>query len=373
MKQDKWLITTQYYHFDSPLKLESGKEIFPVQLAYETYGQLNEEKSNGILILHAFSGDAHVAGYHKNDDRYAGWWNDMVGPGKAFDTNKYFIICSNVIGGCQGSTGPGSINPETGKPYGMSFPMITIGDMVTAQERLITHLGIDKLLAVTGGSMGGMQALQWSIQYPDRIKTAIVIASTTRLTAQGIAFHAVGRNAIMSDPHWDKGDYYTGEGPRQGLSIARMIGHITYLSDESMRIKFGRKFQNREDNGVEHNDQFAVESYLEYQGNKFVDRFDANTYIYISKALDYFDLEMVGGSLDKTFENSHCKYLIISYSTDWLFPTYQSKELVNALMKTHKEVSFIELDSPYGHDSFLLEIERQEKIIKSYLETNYAQ
>jgi len=341
-------------------------------LAYESYGELNQDKSNAILIHHAFSGDAHVAGYHSKEDKYPGWWDEMVGPGKPFDTDKYFIICSNVLGGCQGSTGPGSEDPETGRPYGMNFPVVTIGDMVKAQEKLISHLGIEKLFAVAGGSMGGMQALQWTIQYPDRVKHALVLASTTRLTAQGIAFNAVGRNAIMSDSNWNGGDYYQKDIPRQGLSIARMVGHITYLSDESMRMKFGRKLQTKEDFSLEHSDQFAVESYLEYQGNKFVDRFDANSYIYISKAMDYFDLESPHGALHLTFASSQAKYLIISYSSDWLFPTYQSKEMVYALMKAQNEVSFIDLDSPYGHDAFLLESERQGKIIRSYLETNYG-
>jgi homoserine O-acetyltransferase len=355
-----------------PLILESGKTIFPVTVRYETYGTLNKEKSNAILILHAFSGDAHVAGYKSSRDRHPGWWDSMVGPGKPFDTDTYFIICSNVLGGCQGTTGPSSLNPETQEPYALSFPLITIGDMVKVQSYLIDYLGISQLLCVTGGSMGGMQALEWAIAYPERVRSAIVIASTPRLTAQGIAFNAVGRNAITSDPNWNGGNYYGKSIPSRGLAIARMIGHITYLSEQSMHEKFGRRLQNREQYEFNFDDQFAVESYLEYQGDKFVERFDANSYIYLSKAMDYFNLDEKYGSLQAAFRRTLAKFLLISFTSDWLYPPSQSKEMVFSLMKEGKDVSYAELDCPYGHDSFLIETERQGKLIASFLETIYA-
>ncbi|MEM5948547.1 homoserine O-acetyltransferase [Spirochaetia bacterium 38H-sp] len=353
------------------LILQSGKVLAPVNIRYETYGELNKDKSNAILILHAFSGDAHVAGFHNPDDSSPGWWDSMVGPGKAFDTNKYFIICSNVIGGCQGSTGPSSLNPETGKPYAMDFPVITIDDMVNAQVRLIDYLGIDRLLAVAGGSMGGMQALEWATAHSERVQSALVLASTSRLTAQGIAFDAVGRNAIMSDPNWNNGNYYGRAVPSRGLAIARMIGHITYLSDESMHKKFGRRLQNKENYEYDFNDQFSVESYLEYQGDKFVERFDANTYIYLTKAMDYFDLSEKYGSLTYAFKKTNARFLVVSFSTDWLYPPYQSKEIVFALMKNSKDVTYVNINCPYGHDSFLLETERQTPLIASFLESVY--
>lgn len=357
---------------DSPLVLASGKSLAPVKVRYETYGSLNSQKSNAILLLHAFSGDAHAAGRHHRDDKYPGWWDAMVGPGKAFDTNKYYVICSNVLGGCQGSTGPSSTNPDTGRPYGLAFPVITIGDMVKVQARLVEHLGISRLLAVAGGSMGGMQALEWAISYPDRVKSALVLACTPRLTAQGIAFNAVGRNAITSDPNWNKGDYYKGAPPARGLAIARMIGHITYLSEESMHRKFGRRLKEKEQYGFDFTDQFQVESYLEYQGDKFVERFDANTYIYLSKAMDYFDLGEKYGSLNAAFRRTVAKFLMVSFSSDWLYPPSQSKEMVFALTREGKDVSYAELTCPYGHDSFLIETERQGRLISSFLETSHG-
>jgi homoserine O-acetyltransferase len=352
------------------LILESGRKFGPINIRYETYGELNDTKTNAILIVHAFSGDAHAAGYHSGEDSKPGWWDNMIGPGKAFDTERYFIISSNVLGGCMGTTGPNSIDPASGKAYALDFPVITIQDMVKTQKLLVDHLGIDCLLAVAGGSMGGMQVLEWSIAFPNQVKTAIVIASTGRLSAQGIAFNAVGRNAIMSDPNWQGGNYYgSAEIPRQGLSIARMIGHITYLSDESMRMKFGRKLQTREDYNFDFSDQFQVESYLEYQGDRFVERFDANSYIYLSKAIDYYDFSSRYGSIDDAISRTRCSFLVISYSSDWLFPTYQSKELVYAMMRRGKDVSYTELDSPYGHDAFLLETGRQEIIVSSFLKS----
>jgi homoserine O-acetyltransferase/O-succinyltransferase len=354
---------------EGPLILESGRTFGPVTVRYETYGTLDSDRSNAILILHAFSGDAHAAGRHRETDRRSGWWDSMIGPGRAFDTTRYYVICSNVLGGCQGTTGPGSIDETTGKPYGLAFPVVTIEDMVNVQYRLILHLGITRLLAVAGGSMGGMQALQWAISYPDAVAGVIMLASTARLSAQGIAFNAVGRNAIMSDPRWNRGDYYGKAPPAKGLAIARMIGHITYLSDASMHQKFGRRLQEREQFGFDFSDQFEVESYLEYQGGSFVDRFDANTYIYLSKAIDYFDLGEKYGSLELAFERTSSKLLIVSYTSDWLYPTYQAKEIVVALMRRQKDVSYTELDCPYGHDSFLLETDRQGPLISSFLRT----
>lgn len=355
-----------------PIILENGRAFGPIDVRYETYGNLNAERSNAVLILHAFTGDAHAAGFHTAESKHPGWWNDMVGPGKPFDTNKYFVICSNVLGGCRGTTGPGSMDPETGKPFGLSFPVITIRDMVNVQKRLVDHLGIQRLLAVAGGSMGGMQALEWSVAYPEMVASSIVLASTARLTAQGIAFNAVGRNAIMSDPHFQSGNYYSDQMPAQGLSIARMVGHITYLSDESMGMKFGRKLQERAAYGFDFADQFQVESYLEYQGDKFVDRFDANSYIYLSKAMDYYDLGERYGGLDFAAARISAKVLVISFTSDWLYPPYQAKEIVFALMKAEKDVSYTELNSPYGHDSFLLETKRQGRLISSFLGSVYG-
>ncbi len=357
---------------DEPLLLESGRRFGPITVRYETYGSLNDDRSNAILLLHAFSGDAHAAGRHAPEDRHPGWWDTMVGPGRAFDTDRYFVICSNVLGGCQGTTGPGSIDPATGRPYGLSFPVVTIEDMVNVQYRLVRHLGIERLLAVAGGSMGGMQALQWAVSYPESVAGAIVLASTARLSAQGIAFNAVGRNAITSDERWNGGDYYGGEPPARGLAIARMVGHITYLSDASMHEKFGRRLQRRDEFGFDFSDQFEVESYLEYKGGSFVDRFDANTYLYLSKAIDYFDLGGKYGSLEEAFRNTTSKFLVVSFTSDWLYPSYQSKEIVVALMRRGKDVSYTELDCPYGHDSFLLETERQRPLISSFLRTVYA-
>ena len=369
------IITPRDYLFGTEsdgLALESGRELGPVTIRYETYGNLDEKRRNAVLLLHAFSGDAHAAGYLGPKDTRPGWWDSMVGPGKAFDTDRYCVICSNVLGGCRGSTGPGSTDPHTGKPYGLTFPVLTMEDMVNAQHRLISHLGIDRLLAVAGGSMGGMQALQWSVSYPNDVAGAIVLASTARLSAQGIAFNAVGRNAIMSDPLWNGGDYYGRDTPDRGLSIARMVGHITYLSDGAMHERFGRRLQERADFGFDFNDQFEVESYLEYKGGTFVDRFDANTDIYLSKAIDYFDLGGKYGGLDAAFADCRSKFLVVSFTSDWLYPSYQSKEMVVALMRQEKDVSYVEIDCPFGHDSFLLETERQGPMISSFLETVYT-
>jgi len=364
------LVHTKTFTFANPpneLQLECGKKLGPITVAYETYGNLSQDKDNAILILHALSGDAHAAGYHSANDKKTGWWDNMIGPGKAFDTNKYFIICSNFLGGCKGTTGSISKDPKTGKHYALNFPMITISDMVKVQKKLMDYLEVKSLLSLAGGSMGGMQGLEWIIQYPDFVKSAMIIASTSRLSPQAIAFNEVGRNAIITDPNWQNGDYYGKNVPRHGLAIARMIGHITYLSDLSMHAKFGRRLQDKDTYGYDFSSEFEVESYLHYQGDKFVERFDANTYLYLTKAMDYFDLAAKFGSLNAAFENVSSKILVISFTSDWLFPPYQSKEIVKSLMNNDKDVSYIEINSSYGHDAFLLETEHLTKIVTNFL------
>ena len=364
----------QRFTFAQPpdeLLLECGKNFGPVTVEYETYGELSPEKDNAILILHALSGDAHVAGFHDEKDQKPGWWDIMVGPGKAFDTDTYFIVCSNVIGGCKGTTGPGSLNPKTKKPFGLDFPIITIEDMVNVQKRLVDHLGITRLLAVAGGSMGGMQALQWAVSYPDMVASSIVIASTARLSPQSIAFNEVGRNAIIFDPDWKGGNYYAGGQPSRGLAIARMIGHITYLSDESMREKFGRRLKDKETYSYDFLTEFQVESYLHYQGARFVERFDANSYLYITKAMDYFDLSVKYGSLNEAFKGVKSRFLIVSFTSDWLFPAYQSKEIVKSLMNMNKDVTYCCIESNYGHDAFLVENESLSTITANFLNKTY--
>ncbi len=363
------IVETQYYTFaQSPneLVLKSGVKLKGITLAYETYGKLNADKSNAILIFHALTGDAHAAGYHK-DAKAPGWWDPMIGSGRAFDTDKYFVICINALGGCKGSTGPSSANPATGKPYGMSFPVITIEDMVVSQKCLIDHLGIKKLLSVSGGSMGGLMALEWAVRFPDSIQSAILIATNYKHTAQQIALHEVARQAIMSDPNWNKGDYYGKELPAQGMSVSRMIGHITYMSEKSMEEKFGRKLQDKEKVGYDFSHDFEIESYLRYRGASFVQRFDANSYLYLSKALDYFDLSEKEDLLT-VFKKLKAKFLVITFSSDWLYPSYQSKEMVRAMKGNDVDISFIEIDTNYGHDSFLVEIDGQSKLVKSFLE-----
>ena len=353
---------------DSPLKLDSGKTLGPVQLAYETYGQLAPDKSNAILVCHALSGDAHAAYQHDDDPDYLGWWDTFIGPGKALDTDKYFMICTNVIGGCKGSTGPNSINPLTDEPFGLSFPVITIGDMVNAQKKLIDHFGISRLKMVIGGSMGGMHALEWAVLYPDMVAACVPIASTGSLSPQSLAFDAVGRHAILSDPKWNEGNYTKDASPEKGLAIARMIGHITYLSDESMKLKFGRRLQEQADYGYTFKNDFQVESYLQYQGNKFVSRFDANSYLYLTKAISYFDLAKKYGSMEGAFALSTAKFLVVSISSDWLYPPQQSKEVVKALMKLGKSVTYCELESDFGHDAFLIDNNNLSLIVSHFLE-----
>ena len=365
------LVQRQHFTFaeDEPMPLDSGESLGPITLAYETYGKLNEEQSNAILIEHALSGDAHAAGYHSTQDPKPGWWDDCIGPGKAFDTDRYFVVCSNVIGGCQGSTGPSSINPGTGRPYGLSFPVVTIGDMVRAQRHLMDYLGIDKILGIVGGSMGGMQVLQWAVTYPQRVRAALPLAATARHSPMLIAFSEVGRQAIYADPSWNGGDYYFGQPrPDTGLALARMIGNITYLSEESMKRKFGRRLQGRERFGYDFDTDFAIESYLRYKGHEFTERFDANSYLYVTKALDYFDLSNGYDSLvDALSGTTHIMYLVVSFTSDWLYPTYHSKELVSALTAVGADVTYTDLQSTWGHDAFLLEVETMTALISDFL------
>lgn len=356
---------------DQPLELECGKKLAPIDVAYETYGKLNDEGDNAILICHALSGNAHVASINSPDDSKPGWWDVMVGPGKGIDTDKYFVICSNVLGGCSGTTGPSSINPESGKSYGLEFPIITIADMVKVQKLLLDKLGINGLLAIIGGSIGGMQVLQWSIAYPDFVKAAIPIATTSHLGAQSIAFDAVGRNAILADSNFTDGQYTNGNGPDRGLAIARMIGHITYLSEQGMREKFGRELRNSRSYSYDFNSEFSVETYLDHQGQSFVGRFDANSYLYITKASDYFDIGKDHGSLKNAFANTSCRFLVISFSSDWLFTPPQSRDIVDALVANNKDVSFCNVTSPYGHDAFLLEPETLGSFISEFLRATH--
>ncbi|MEZ5400285.1 MAG: homoserine O-acetyltransferase [Bryobacteraceae bacterium] len=358
------IVDTQHVRFDS-LRLDSGAVLAPVDIAYQTYGQLNETRSNAILIVHAFSGDAHAAGIGRESGK-PGWWDSMIGPGKGFDTDRYFVICSNVLGGCRGTTGPGSVNPATGKPFAMSFPWISISDMVRLQKRLVEHLGIEKLLAVAGGSMGGMQALEWAVAYPDSLAASIPIASTARHSAMQIAFNEVGRQAIMADPDWKNGEYHGSDPPRRGLAVARMVGHITYMSDESMREKFGRRLRGKDQPTPDLEADFEVESYLRYRGAQFVDRFDANSYLYITKAMDNFDLA-AGGALGAALERTKSRFLVISFTSDWLYPTYQSLEIVNALRTRNRDVAYCELPSNYGHDAFLVEVAEQTELLRGFL------
>jgi len=362
-KNSVGIVKAEYFTFDG-LKLESGEKFGPVTLAYETYGVLDKKKSNAILVLHSLSGDAHAAGAHEGQDN-PGWWDAMIGPGKAFDTDKYYVICSNVLGGCKGSTGPSSINPKTNKPYALDFPLISINDMASAQKRLVEHLGIEKLLSVVGGSMGGMQALSWLVRYPEKVRSAIPIATTARHSPQQIAFNEVGRQAIMADPDWRSGNYYGGASPDKGLAVARMIGHITYMSDTSMAEKFGRQ---KKDSAREFKftADFEVEGYLRYRGDNFVKRFDANSYLYITKALDNFDISQ-GRQLADVLQGIKAKVLVIAFKSDWLYPLYQSKEILKACKLSGVEATYCAINSTYGHDAFLLEIDEETHLIGHFL------
>lgn len=362
-KNSVGVVETHFFTF-AELTLESGERFGPITIAYETYGTLNADKSNAILILHAFSGDAHAAGFHEGDKK-PGWWDDMIGPGKAFDTSQYFVICSNVLGGCKGSTGPSSLNPATQKPYGLAFPLIAIEDMVACQQRLIEHLGISQLLSVAGGSMGGMQVLGWLTMFPDMLCSAIPIATTIKHSPQQIAFNEVGRQAIMADPHWNSGDYYDGTPPAKGLAVARMIGHITYMSDASMEEKFGRQ-RKQTGQPFKFTTDFEVEGYLNYRGDAFVKRFDANSYLYISKAMDLFDASN-GKPFQKAISGLNAKLLVLAFESDWLYPAYQSQEIVKACKRAGLEATYCQIDSTYGHDAFLLEVDEETHLISHFL------
>ncbi|MBI4977719.1 MAG: homoserine O-acetyltransferase [Spirochaetes bacterium] len=370
---EKTIVATQFFNFPAgvSLALDSGKTLSNVTIAYETYGTLSAKKDNAILICHALSGDAHAAFYSSAEDKKPGWWDTMIGPGKPFDTEKYFIICSNVIGGCKGSTGPSSVNPETGRPYGPSFPFITIGDMVRAQAHLIDHLGIGRLFAVAGGSMGGMQAMEWARSYPKRVRLCLPVATALYQSTQNIALHEIGRKSIMSDPNYRGGNFYDGEHPKAGLSIARMVGHISYLSDDAMTKKFGRRLQNMERYAFDLTDEFEVESYLDYQGESFIKRFDANSYIYITRAIDYFDIGYEAASLDKAFPKSDARFLVISFSSDWLYPPYQSEEIVTACKANHRPVTYVNITTNAGHDAFLIRNQTQEAVVRDFLDNEY--
>lgn len=364
------IVETKYFTFAEPpdeMALEFGGRLGPITLAYETYGELNSDKSNAVLVLHALSADAHAAGYHQGE-KNAGWWDAMIGPGKAFDTDKHFVICSNVIGGCKGSTGPSTIDPVTGQPYALNFPGITVADMVHAQRRLIGHLGIEKLLCVVGGSMGGMQVLQWVADYPDMVRSAIPIATALKHSPQQIAFNEVVRQSIMSDTSWRDGNYYDYGQPERGLALARMIGHITFMSDESMEKKFSRRLKSGNYN-FNFDADFEVEGYLRYQGDAFVKRFDANSYLYITKAIDYFDLS--GGKLITHGRQVGTRFLVISFKSDWLYPSYQSQEIVRQLKIRHVDATYCELRSTYGHDAFLVELEEMRELVRHFLDKTF--
>jgi len=347
---------SRLFHATEALQLDCGQALSPYTIAYQTYGRLNADKSNAILICHALTGDQHVANIHPITGK-PGWWETLVGPGRPIDTDRFFVICSNILGGCLGSTGPSSINPATGKVWGLDFPVITIGDMVDAQVALIDSLGIRQLFSVVGGSMGGMQVLEWAARHKERVATAIPIATAAWHSSQNIAFHEVGRQAVMADPDWSKGAYAeTGIVPKRGLAVARMAAHITYLSEKALQLKFGRNLQNRSERSFSFNADFQVESYLRHQGSSFVDRFDANSYLYITRAMDYFDLAAEHGDvLANAFRGTQTRFCVVSFTSDWLYPTPESKEIVQALNAVAANVSFVEIESDKGHDAFLLE------------------
>lgn len=380
------VVETRYADLPRPLSLDCGRTLFPVRIAYETYGRLSPERDNVVLVCHALSGDAHAAGWsaeggpsasdgfgatERGSDRSGlGWWDNLIGPGKALDTGQYFVICTNLLGSCRGSTGPSSTDPATGRPYALDFPVITVGDMVRAQRALLEVLGIERLFGVIGGSLGGMQALEWSVAYPEAVRHCITTASTAHLGTQGIAWNAIARNAIMADPDWNGGDYYgTGRIPAAGIGVARMVGHVTYLSAGAISNKFGRRLQDREAYSYTlDTPDFAVESYLRYQAGSFARRFDANSYLYISRALTYFDLAARGnGSLTNALRPAEARFLLLSFTSDWIYPTADSVELEKALREAGKAVERHEIESPYGHDSFLLDAEDQTPIIQRFL------
>src|SRR5213082_354559 len=355
---------------DKPLRLAAGVDLTPFQIAYQTYGELNAERSNAVLICHALTGDQHVANLHPVTQK-PGWWETMVGPGRPIDTDRYFVISPNVLGACMGTTGPASTNPKTGKPWGLEFPVITVRDMVRAQAMLLDHLGIESLFSMSGGSMGGMQVLQWCASYPQRVFSALPIATSTRHSAQNIAFHEVGRQAVMADPEWRHGRYFAdGTNPRRGLAVARMGAHITYLSDAALHRKFGRRFQDRENPTFSFDADFQVESYLRYQGITFVERFDANSYLYLTRAMDYFDIAADhNGVLAEAFRDIKTRYCVVSFTSDWLFPTSEARAIVHALNASSARVSFAEIETDKGHDAFLLDVPEFFDISRAFLQS----
>jgi len=355
--------------FDHPLLLKCGRSLPNFELVYETYGTLNADRSNAILVCHALSGNHHAAGYHSLEDKKPGWWDNFIGPNKPIDTNLFYVVSLNNLGGCHGSTGPNSLNPETGELWGPNFPIVTITDWVNSQALLADRLGIDRFAAVIGGSMGGMQAMQWATHFPDRVGHAIVIASASKLSAQNIAFNEIARQAILSDPEFHSGYYYKhGTYPRRGLILARMLGHVTYLSDHAMRLKFGRELQSGALN-FDYSAEFQVESYLRYQGEAFSEKFDANTYLLMTKALDYFDpAQHHGNDLSKALSPAKCRFLVLSFSSDWRFSPERSQEITNALIQANLSVSYAQIEAPQGHDAFLLKVPRYIEIVKTYLE-----
>lgn len=370
---DKIIVETQHLELDLPeggFELSSGERLQAITVAYEAYGTLNEERSNAIFVAHALTGDAHAAFYHNDDEKSIGWWDDLIGPGKGVDTDRFFVVCCNILGGCKGTTGPCSINPDTGDPYGSNFPLITLDDTVDVEKLLLNQLGVERLFAVIGGSLGGMRALNWAIRYPEMVERCVCIASAVNLTPQALAFDIIARSEIESDPHWQEGSYYEGEhGPEKGLSRARQIGHVTYLSSASMRLKFGREEHNRPlpADSSKFSTNFQVESYLTYQGDKFVQRFDANAYLYITRMMDMFDLAKAYGSVQAAMARIQGKVLVVSITSDWLFPPEQQVEIVSALIAGRKEVSFFSIDSPYGHDAFLIEYETLARGVRAFL------
>ncbi len=356
--------TRQHFSFDA-LSLESGATLSPVTLAFETYGELNADKSNAILVCHALSGDAHAAG--TDESGAPGWWDDYIGSEKAIDTDRFFVVCSNGLGGCSGSSGPGSVDPKTGKPYALKFPILTIGDMVEAQSRLIKHLEIEKLHAVVGGSMGGMQALEWSARFPAKMRKIVCAAATANHSPQQIAWNEIGRQAIMADPDWNGGEYYDEIAPTSGLSVARMIGHITYLSESALETKFARRLQDKTAFSYSFEAEFQIESYLRHQGQKFVERFDANSYLYITRALDYYDFAARCGSLKEAFESTKAQFLFASFTSDWLYPPRRVREMYEAAQAAGRDAQYLEIDEPHGHDSFLLPSAPHETAIREFL------
>lgn len=365
------LVETEFFTFAHPPEkfvMDNGSELGPITVAYETYGELNAAKDNVLIVEHALTASAHAAGRHRPDDQHPGWWDVMIGPGRAFDTNKYFVVCSNILGSCYGTTGPGSLDPGTGKEYGPTFPVSTIRDMVGVQKNLTDHLGIKGIKCVIGGSMGGMQAIEWALLYPDLVESIVLIASGPNSNPQSIAIHKVGIRAIIDDPNWNGGHYYGGEPPKKGLAVARMIGHITYLSHGWLWKKFGRKHSDPVQMKLRLDSKFDIENYLEYQGAKFVERFDANSYIYIMRSIDIYDAAEGYPSLEDSLGRIKCrKVFVSSFTSDWLFPSYQSKEIVDALLANGVDVTYHDIDSPYGHDSFLLEYRELTRHLKQFL------